>query len=106
MRPGVRSPSAMRRDRPSLQFFQRAVHNALNRRLLRLRLPAEIIRAVVCDCDPIFHTNFTRNATLLMMVASSTLHCKGGFTAFIRFEWRMEDPVSHSNLAYPVQGIR
>src|SRR5262249_27065375 len=44
---GVGPPGGVGRDRRAFKFFERAVQNTLDRRLIDLGLPAEIIRAVV-----------------------------------------------------------
>src|SRR5215475_6816062 len=68
---GVGPPGPMRGDRRAFQLFQRAIQNALNRRATHLRLPAEIIRAVVCKCDSIFH--ITRQMLCLLPLCRQVL---------------------------------
>lgn len=49
MNSGVGASGRVGRDRRALQLFQRHFDHALNRRLIELSLPAEIIRAVVSE---------------------------------------------------------
>src|SRR5262249_22812830 len=53
----VGTPGGVSRDRRAFKPLERVAQRVLDRRLPRLRLPAKIICAVVCQSNPIFHRN-------------------------------------------------